>query len=112
MEKYNQLCVWPATMLGDTTEQEFEEYFKENFNTRVKFEKEVLTNPDLDQYGQTIKGTGGRSDILFYVHDDDIQHFAIPRFKKGIRWWEDVVYYNDGSYLYTKEVLDAYPVRW
>jgi hypothetical protein len=30
----------------------------------------------------------------------------------GIRWWEDVVSYNDNSHLYSKEILDKYSVKW
>lgn len=112
MSVYNQLCVWHGTVMGENTVEELEEFFKENFDTRIKFEREVITNPDLDDLGNTVLGTGGRNDLLFYVHDDDIQKFAIPRFQLGVRWWEDVVYYNDGSHLYSKEILDTYPIKW
>ena len=112
MSKFNQLCVWPATTLGDSKPQELVNFFQQEFNTRIQFEQEVITNPDLDKNGDEIKDTGGRTDLLFYVHDDDITSFAIPRLQAGIRWWEDVVSYNDNSHLYSKEILDKYPVKW
>jgi len=49
---------------------------------------------------------------LFYILDDDVLRFAETKLALGIRWWEDVVFYNDGAYLYSKEVLEKYPVRW
>lgn len=84
MKKYNQLCVLQGTLEPDS-KKEFNKFFKENFGVRVKYAEQTHTLPD-----PGVKGTGGRSDLLFFIHDDDIQKFAIPRFKMGIRWWEDV----------------------
>lgn len=98
--KFRQLCVWQSTILDDATPQKFEADMSDLFGgVRFKFAEEVIEK-------------GGRHDLLFYVHDDDIDRFAIPRLQYGIRWWEDVVKYNDGSYLYTDEVLNRYPVLW
>ena len=112
MDNYKQLCVWAGTTLGESDSQGLVDFFQENFNTRIKFGDEVVTNPDIDSYGNEIENTGGRSDLLFYVHNDDISHFATSRFEIGVRWWEDVVSYNEGSYLYSKEILEKYPVTW
>lgn len=112
MEKFNQLCVWQGTELGESTLQDLIDFFKDEMGTRIKFEQEVLTNPDLDDEGEIIRDTGGRNDLLFYVHDEDVAKFAIPRLQMGIRWWEDVVSYNDNSHLYSKEILEKYPVTW
>jgi hypothetical protein len=30
----------------------------------------------------------------------------------GIRWWEDVVGYNDNGHLYTEEFKAAHPLTW
>ena len=112
MSKFNQLCVWPGTVMGESTPQDLVDFFQENFNTRIQFEQEVVTNPDLDSSGYPIKDTGGRHDLFFYVHDDDVASFAIPRLTMGIRWWEDVVSYNDNSHLYSTEILEKDPVNW
>ena len=71
-------------------------------------------NPDLDDDGNPVPETGGRSDILFYVHTDDVAAFALKRLQLdgAPRWWENVVSYNDNSHLYTQEVLDRYKVTW
>lgn len=108
---FKQLCVWQGTMLGKTTAKEFEEFFKEQ-GFSVKFAEEVITNPDLDEFGAVVPGTGGRHDLLFYIAEEDVMKFAIPRLAIGIRWWEDVVSYNDGAHLYSDEVLNRYPVNW
>jgi len=105
--KFNQLCVWQGTVLGDSSIEDFIDFFKEKLNTRVKFCEEVTTNGSVERNEE-----GGRNDILFYIHDDDIPNFALKRFEFCIRWWEDVVYYNDGAYLYDQEILDKYSVKW
>lgn len=104
---YSQLCVWPGTVLGENTVEDFEKFFAEKFGVRVKYEREVVTNGS-EERGEE----GGRHDTLFYIHNDDIPKFAVPRLMAGIRWWEDVVSYNDGAYLYAEDVLKAYPVTW
>lgn len=109
---FTQLCVWQGTTLDGFTIQEFENFIFDNFTTRIKFETEVKTLPDLDEGGNSIPETGGRNDLFFYVHTEDIPRFAVPRLKAGIRWWEDVVKYNDNSHLYSKEILDKYPTTW
>ena len=112
MKKYNQLCVWPATVVGKDDIKELENFFKDDMGVRIKYKTEVLTNPDLDEDGNEIPDTGGRNDLFFYVHDDDIGKFAIPRLSMGIRWYEDVVSYNDGAYLYSESFLEENPITW
>ena len=112
MKKYNQLCVWPATVVGKDDIKELENFFKEEMDVRIKYKTEVLTNPDLDEDGNEVPDTGGRNDLFFYVHDDDIGKFAIPRLSMGIRWYEDVVSYNDGAYLYPESFLEENPITW
>ena len=112
MKKYNQLCVWPATVVGKDDIKELENFFKDDMGVRIKYKTEVLTNPDLDEDGNEIPDTGGRNDLFFYVHDDDIGKFAVPRLSMGIRWYEDVVSYNDGAYLYSESFLEENPITW
>ena len=112
MKKYNQLCVWPATVVGKDDVKDLEDFFKEEMDVRVKYKTEVLTNPDLDEDGNEVPDTGGRNDLFFYVHDDDIGKFAVPRLSMGIRWYEDVVSYNDGAYLYPQSFLEENPITW
>ena len=113
MEKYTQLCVWPGIIIGADKKEEFEQFIKTEMNTRVKYYPEVETLPDLDKNKEPIPDTGGRNDLFFYVHSDDISKFAVPRLSMGIRWWEDVVKYNDNSrHLYTAEFLEQHQTTW
>lgn len=96
---YTQICVWQATTLDGSTPIELESFFMEAFNTRIRYIDEVDT-------------TAGPTDLLFYVHSDDIPHFAVPRLKAGIRWWEDVVVYNDHADRYSAELLRTFPPTW
>ncbi len=99
MSKYTQICVWPGTTLEGSSPEEFVAFFADEMNTRVRFIAEVPT-------------TTGRIDLFFHVHTDDITAFSLPRLKMGIRWWEDVVVYNDNRHLYSDEVLNTYPPTW
>jgi hypothetical protein len=109
---FTQLCVWQGILLDGFTTEEFENYMFDNFGTRIKFEAEIKTLPDLDNNGKPIPDTGGRNDVFFYAHAEDIGKFAVPRLQAGIRWWEDVVGYNDNSHLYPKDILDKYQLTW
>jgi len=109
---YTQLCVWPGVIVGQEEKEDFERYMLDAFNTRAKYHTEVQTLPDLDESGNPVPDTGGRNDLFFYVHPEDVANFAVPRLKMGIRWWEDTVGYNDNRHLYTEEFLNAHPLTW
>lgn len=122
---YKQVCIWPGTCvvnppegrepLADTPEgavKMFEDFMQSTFNVRVKYLEEIKTLPDKLPSGAPDPETGNRNDLFFVINDEDIGKFAIPRLRYGIRWYEDVVSYNDHANLYPQEVLDRYEVRW
>lgn len=110
---FTQLCVIQGMMLGEMKPKEFEDAIFADFKTRIKFEAEVRTLPDLDENDMPVKGTGNRTDIFFYVHHDDVMKFAVPRFQLGARWWEDVIHYNKGNkHLYTAGFRNSHPATW
>ena len=94
---HHQVCVWPGTEMPENEIQDMEEWFKSCFDVRVKFLECIITNPNSN-------GPGGRSDLLFTIHKDDVLKFAAPRLEHGIRWLEDVVSSANGGY-------SLYPVR-
>lgn len=109
---YTQLCVWPSATMEDSSPEDFEKFILDEFEgTRVKFKCIQLTLPDKNGHIE-VPGTGGRSDLFFYVHSDDIGKFAAPRLLAGIRWWEDVVKYNGRCTLYSEEFLTQNPPTW
>jgi hypothetical protein len=108
---FTQLCVWPGTVLGDSTPKDLEDFFLNEMGVRVKYHTEVETLPDVEN-GKAVPDTGGRNDLFFFVHDEDIPKFAVARLGMGIRWWEDVIVYNDNKHLYTDQFLEANPPRW
>ena len=105
MSKFTQVCVWPGCIVGPTSVEAFEAHMLKAFNARTKYLEEVLTAPDRDKKGYPIEGTGGRNDLFFAVHTDDIGHFAVPRLSYGIRWIEDV-YGNGNGHLYPARIAD------
>ena len=112
MKNYNQLCVLPGTIVGPEEIKDFEAFFLDDLGVRVKYECEIKTLPDIQSDGNKVEDTGGRNDLFFYIHDDDIQDFAVRRLKMGIRWWEDVIKYNDNDHMYSQEFISKYPTTW
>lgn len=110
-EGYSQVCIWPGTIVIEENDNpiekiaDFENWLKQEFDVRGKYLEEVKTLPDKT-------GPGGRNDLFFAVHNEDIGKFAVPRLRAGIRWYEDVVSYNGHANLYPAEILEKYEVRW
>ena len=100
MDKYKQLCVMPSTIVEPNQVTDFEEFIKEEFGIRVKFETTVKLN-------QLNQDDENKVDTLFYLHTDDIKKFAIRRLSTDIKWWED---YVDNGYTenYPEEILERY----
>ena len=92
---YTQVCVFPGLIVDENKIEEFTDQIKEVFDTRVQYLETILTKPDLDDP----ENTGGRSDVFFAVHQDDIAKFAVRRLQYGIRWIEDVLSKVNGYHL-------------
>ena len=105
--KFNQLCVLQGCLMPKGGAKELESFFKDEMGVTVKFETEVKTLPDTPGCTET----GGRNDVFFYIADDDIMKFAVPRLSMGIKWYEDVLG-NGGGKLYPKEILEKYKKTW
>ena len=102
--KFNQLCVMEGTLMPEGGAEELVKFFKDEMGVDVHFETQVKTLPD-----ET--GEGGRNDLFFYIADNDISKFAVPRLQMGIRWWEDVLNNGNGK-LYPSEILEKYSKTW
>jgi len=87
--------------------EDFINFFKDDMNTRVELIETVVTDPDIDSDGNIVPETGGRHDVFFRVHDEDIMRFAIPRLTMGIKWWEDVVG-NNSHTVYPTKIIKKY----
>ena len=104
-EHFNQVCVWPGCLIDGNIEG-FTELMKEKLNTRVQYLEEIETGPDMKN-GRPVKGTGGRNDLFFAVHDEDIVGFAFPRLSVSVRWIEDVLNNEEeGCSLYPERVKE------
>lgn len=96
-KNFQQVCVWPLTIVGKNRIKEFENFMNDNFGIRVQYLEEIFTNLDKDGNRR-----GKRSDLFFSVHTDDILKFTGPRLLYDIQWIEDVL---------TKENYKIYPKR-
>lgn len=75
--------------------EDFVKFFEAQFGTRIIYLEEVVTGPGSG-------GPGGRNDVLFAVHDEDVMKFAVPRLTMGIRWIEDAL--NGDSSIYPERL--------
>lgn len=102
--EFDQVCIWPGTIVEETEKAKFEEFMLETFNARIQFLETIYTKPD-KKNGQRVVGTGGRRDVFFAVHNRDVGNFAIPRLAYDIRWIEDAISpVNGGNRLYPTRV--------
>jgi len=89
---FEQVCVWPGTIVGGDKIKKFEKFIADEFNgTRAKYLEEIKTAPDRDRDGFHVSETGGRNDVIFAIHIADVPKFAAARLAYGIRWLEDVL---------------------
>lgn len=83
---YTQAVSWPSTQLGNNSPADFEAFIAGEFNgTRAKYIGDFTTLPDEEP------GSGGRIDLCFAVHEEDVGKFAVARFAYGMRWVDDVI---------------------
>ena len=102
------LTLWPGAVVRDSDLNGIHAFFQKEFDIQITPVGCVETLPDSDEHGESIEGTGGRVDFFFFVNAKDMSKFAIPRFKFGMRWWEDI-YFNNGEDIYPIEFCLAYP---
>jgi len=98
-ENFNQVCVWPGTLVGETEATKFEAFMLKTHSIHVQYLEEIKTLPRIEQ-----GYVGGRNDLFFAIHNDDVGKFAIPRLQTGIKWIEDVLDNEIGHTIYPDRV--------
>jgi hypothetical protein len=98
-EDHKQVCVWPGTEIEEDQVEDFENWILGEFDTRIKYLETIVTKPDKT-------GPGGRMDVFFSIHNDDIAKFIGPKMQIEARWVEDVLANgNNNQQLYPKRVM-------
>ena len=105
---YSQVCVWPGTVLPLEQYDEFKAFMLNELKARVEVLESIKTAPDRDANGDVVPDTGGRTDLFFCVHDEDIERFTVPRLSFGIRWIEDMISETNGGNRYYPERVREY----
>jgi len=102
---YNQVCVWPSTLVGAEKIEEFVQHMRMQFGARVQYLEEIYIIPGQAYVPGPADTNERRCELFFAVHDDDLVKFAIPRLAYGIRWVEDVLSeINGDAYMYPERV--------
>jgi hypothetical protein len=107
-EEFPQVMVWSGTVVGFNNVESFENWMKTDFGVRVKYLEEIKTLPS-----RGVSDSGGRNDLFFAVHKDDISKMAVKRFtlQDPPRWIEDVLsIVNYHEHIYPDHVFDF--VTW
>ena len=102
MSNYKQVVVWRGLVLSesDTPTKEdindFETYLDKEMKFKVKYITEYKTSADRKN-GKKVEDTGGRNDVLFYIHKDNIPKFAMWKLQTSgeVSWRED--YQDNGG---------------
>lgn len=102
-EGFTQVCVWHSTIVGEEKIDDFVEWLGTEFGIRAQYLEEIQTTPDM-AHGHPVDGTGGRNDVFFAVHQEDVAKFAVPRLKYGIRWLSDAIAFVKDAQLYPDRV--------
>ena len=106
-----QVVVWEGTVVGKNKKKDFTNWMEEN-GWKVKYLEEFKTLPSTDSDGNIIKGTGGRTDLLFELDESvDVGKFSIWRLNYGMRWWEDYLD-NGGNLIAPNSILEKYERSW
>lgn len=109
---YSQLCLIRGFEIGIDQIEEFEGIILNKFGVRIKYDVQVKTLPLLDEEGYVIPGTGGRNDLFFYIHEEDVEKFSISRMHLGVRWWEDVIAHESNRDSYHPSFIKSRPTIW
>lgn len=110
-EGYNQVVIWPGMTLTKEQAVEFDSLMKDMLGFNIQYLETMETKPDIDSNGVPISNTGGRHDIFFAIHVDDIPKFSLARLQHGMRWIEDVLAdCNYRSHIYPDHVYNY--VTW
>lgn len=96
-EGFNQVCVWPGTIVGAEEVTKFEQFMLDNFDVRVQYLEEIYIIPGKRFTQAAASKKDGSCELFFAVHDADVTKFAIPRLSVGIRWVEDVLSKGNGQ---------------
>tara|TARA_R110000751_G_scaffold24863_1_gene68084 strand:- start:209 stop:580 length:372 start_codon:yes stop_codon:yes gene_type:complete len=87
---YNQICAWLGVVVKNAdkpmTQKEFEKFMLGE-GYKVNYIDEYKTLPDHTS-------EGGRNDVIFSLHKDDVNKMVMDRLHKfngDIKWYEDYV---------------------
>jgi hypothetical protein len=87
--EYRQIICWEGTELGVDDETSFISFVKDELALQhdVRVIGNVKTLPGRN-------GPGGRIDLFFIIHNDDVIRAATRRLKFGMRWMNDCIAEN------------------
>lgn len=90
-KEFTQACVIHGVSVEKEDVVNFETFFLERCKARIQFLETYYTLPDIEN-GKAVTETGDRADVIFVIHDDDLDKVTLAdRHELGIRWLEDAI---------------------
>jgi len=105
------VIVWPALILREEEVPEALEMLQGIGAKEINYLGMVITKPDIDEEGNPIPETGGRTDHFFEVLDAETS-FWVNRLKLGIRLLSDAIWSvngYDGNPIYPDWIKEYVP---
>ena len=77
---FTQVYVWPGTLLPEDEIGKFIDFLSSQFGVRGQYLETIITL----QCEKDGPDSGGRHDVFFAVHDDDVRAFSAARLEWGM----------------------------
>ena len=89
--KFRRIAIWHEVYIGNDKSQvrEFESWAKKTWDVKVKYLKDVVAY-DRDTFGDPIENKAGTNELLFKVHEGDIEKLEKVKKIAGIKWLEEM----------------------
>ena len=100
-ETYRRVYAWKNCIIDESI---FPKVMLKHFGIRAKFLDYAITNPTVDHLGKIVEGSGGRKDVLFVVHTNDIARFEIPRRDALIHTLDEMLSTEFRFLIYPEEI--------
>ncbi len=111
-EGFKQVCMFLGIDCDfEDIEKEFCEFMLESFDIRTQYLELSVSKPTV-QRGKELENTGGRLDVVFAIHTDDIEKLAAIKMATNnqipLKWIEDVMNPNNSYAETLSEHLNGY----
>lgn len=89
-KNYPQVCIWEGINPENFSFKWFTDKMKKDFDVRIICLEVIETRPEI-RSARVVEGTGGRFDLFFSVHKQDVDSFNEPKTQYTMKWVDDEI---------------------